>query len=295
MQLALGKASAGSTGSHGRRQLAWRAEIYPAAPGRMPLHARPLNSLIYRPIRGIDACPSICPHKGLMSEIEPPAPTIAAPPPGKWARASMGDRACYLQLANLYWYPVYVWLRVVGRPAAAAAGYCANFFAHLIHGAPPARDEPTAARLREYLLAELRKGLLAGFPPSHAPSVITIDLGSAEASFVRERAASEDDLFSRRWALRVLEQVLETLAQDYATDGKQQLFTALKPFLSYHPNEGGYSDVARSIDMSGSAFHLQVYNFRKRYRALLRGLIADTVRHSDDADSELTALLVAAT
>jgi hypothetical protein len=37
-----------------------------------------------------------------------------------------------------------------------------------------------------------------------------------------------------------------------------------------------------------------VYHFRKRYREVLRLLIADTVLNAEDVDSELTALLVSA-
>jgi hypothetical protein len=46
--------------------------------------------------------------------------------------------------------------------------------------------------------------------------------------------------------------------------------------------------------MSSSAFHLAAYNFRMRYRELLRGMVADTVRFAEDVDSELTVLLVGA-
>jgi hypothetical protein len=37
----------GSTASLRHRQLVRQADIHPAAPGRMPLHARPLNSFTY--------------------------------------------------------------------------------------------------------------------------------------------------------------------------------------------------------------------------------------------------------
>ena len=122
-----------------------------------------------------------------------------------------------------------------------------------------------------------------------------MDAASAERRFASEPTRSEDELFGRCWSLLLLEMTLDTLKREYASRGKPELFDALKPFLGFNKNEeSGYAGAAREVGLSASAFHVSVYHFRKRYREVLRGLIADTVLNVEDVDSELTALLVSA-
>ena len=224
-----------------------------------------------------------------------PAPTVAAPTLGLWMRACLGEREAFAELAERYWYAVYVWLRAAGNAADAAGLQCRSFLTRLYLAAPPSRDEPTAARMREYVLVQLKNYATDGFPTVGEPVLPKMDASWAERRFAAEPLKAEDVMFNRRWALRVLELAVETLQQEYASIGKPGLYDAMKPFLNYHAEEQGYADAAKAVEMSTSAFQLQVFDFRKRYRTLLRVQIADTIRHADDVDSELTALLVGAT
>ena len=243
------------------------------------------------PSDGLTFPQGVWPDAG-MSDAEP-APTVAAPPPGLWARACIGERQALAQLAERFWFPVYAWLRVCGTASEDAARQCRDFFSRMDAAEPPARDEPTAARFREYVLAQLKAYLVQGCPEFTGPSVVEFDAVAAEQRLQLEPGKSEDEFFTRKWAFCVLEASVLTLQAEYA--GEPELFATLKPFLGFHGNENGYSEAARSIGMSASAFHLQAFNFRKRYRATLRAQIGDTVRHADDLDSELTVLLVGAT
>jgi hypothetical protein len=230
---------------------------------------------------------------GRMNDAEP-APTVAAPPPGLWARGSFGDTAALAQLIGRFWYPAYAWLRASGSGPEEAARESRDFFTHLIALPHPPRDEPTAARAREYFLSQLRFFHTEGCPLAGEATVLAVDPAYAEARFLQEPSRSPADLYLRAWALRVLELSLEKLRDEYLNTEKHPPFAVMKPFLGFHAQDKGYGDAAKAAGMSASAFHLQVFSFRKRYRAILRSQIADTVRHADDADSELTALLVGA-
>jgi RNA polymerase sigma-70 factor (ECF subfamily) len=122
-----------------------------------------------------------------------------------------------------------------------------------------------------------------------------LDVADAERRFAQEPSRSEDELFARRWALTVLENTLTGLHAEYQEEEKGDLFRALKPFLGFNKGDDApYASAALEIGMSSSAFHLAAYNFRIRYRELLREIVAETVRFSEDVDSELTVLLVGA-
>jgi hypothetical protein len=226
-----------------------------------------------------------------MSESEP-APTVAAPPPGLWARACFGERQPLAQLAERFWFPACVWLRACGNLADDAARQCRDFFSRMDAAEPPARDEPTAARFREYVLSQLKAYLVQGCPVFPGPSVIECEAEWARRQYQPEPGKTPDELFNREWSFRLLEASVAALQEEYSE--KPALFDAMKPFLGFHANEHGYTDAAKAAGMSASAFHLQVFNFRKRYRATLRSQINDTVKHADDVDSELTVLLVGA-
>ncbi len=225
----------------------------------------------------------------MSEEIATPVETQ---PPGLWTRACQGEMDCLATFVPQFWLPVYAWLRSVGDSAEAAPRHCGDFLSHIAASRPPAGDDISAARLREHVLGKLREFLASGFPAS--PSPVAVDGEKGEQLIANADGKTEDDIFHQRWALRLLEMAIIALRSEYEAQQKAALFTAMKPFLSFSPDEKGYSSVAKDLGMSGSAFHMQVFAFRKRYRALLRGLIADTVRHPDDVDSELTALLVAA-
>ena len=227
-----------------------------------------------------------------MPEGEP-APTVAASPPGLWARACFGESEAFTQLAECFWPSVYTWLRAGGTESDEAVRQCRDFFSRLHAEPPPPRDEPTAARFRDYVLDQVKKYVDEGAPAFAGPGLVDIDRAAAERRLRLDSVKSADEQFTRHWSLRTLELSILELQREY--QDKPEFFDVLKPFLGFNANESGYSEVARKVGMSASALHLQVFNFRKRYRAALRAQIADTVRHSDDVDSELTVLLVGAT
>jgi hypothetical protein len=229
-----------------------------------------------------------------MSDLSVPPPTVAQPTPGLWGKVMLGDMEAFIPLARRYWYPVYVWIRASGYIAEEAVRLTRNLFTRMHAAGPPAHDSATAARLRDYVLAELKSSAAAGSLSSAATPLIEIDAAKAEERWKAEPSKSEDELFARRWSLRVLELAIGALKEEYAAAGKGALYEAMKPFLGFVASESGYGDAAGAIGMSASAFRLQVFEFRKQYREFLRGQIADTIRFNDDLESELTMLLVGA-
>jgi RNA polymerase sigma-70 factor (ECF subfamily) len=214
--------------------------------------------------------------------------------PGHWATALSSDpaaaRKAVGEIAASYWYPVYAWWRRAGLPAEKAAIATEASFTRWRDQEPPTSADEGARRLREWLLARLHILASAGVKPLPNPPV-TISRSWAEDRFAKEPDRDPDAVFQRRWALTVLEFTVSMLHREYTDSGKTELCGLLMQFLGFSGGEDRYEEVAPKAGMSSGALHVAVFDFRKRYRELLRAVVADTVADPSEIDNEMTALL----
>ena len=89
-------------------------------------------------------------------------------------------------------------------------------------------------------------------------------------------------LFERRWALTLLEQVLDTLRGEFQAEGNGRLFDELKVALA--GESGGYALIAERLGRTQGAVKVAVHRLRHRYRELTREKIAETVADGDIED-----------
>jgi RNA polymerase sigma-70 factor (ECF subfamily) len=125
--------------------------------------------------------------------------------------------------------------------------------------------------------------------------VISLDAGMAERSLLREaqRTLSPEQEFERRWALALLDRVIERLANEQAAAGRQAEFETLRLFLTGQAPDSTQADVARQLGITQEAVRAAIYRLRKRYRTLLRDEIAQTVSSAEEVDDELHRLFEA--
>jgi RNA polymerase sigma-70 factor (ECF subfamily) len=156
-------------------------------------------------------------------------------------------------------------------------------------------------RLRSYLLTSLKH-----FLTNEHNRAMAIKRGAGQRLIpledLRERErvgfeASEtlapDEIYERRWALSVLDQVLFRLGDEYRAIGPAAagLFDRLQKSLSDEPDRPSPADTAREFGMTESAVRQAAYRMRQRYRQLLREEIAHTVMALGDIDDELRHLV----
>jgi RNA polymerase sigma-70 factor (ECF subfamily) len=91
----------------------------------------------------------------------------------------------------------------------------------------------------------------------------------------------------------LLEQVLARLQQEFVADGKGQLFTRLKIFLTGEKQASTYAQLAVELETTEAALKMAVSRMRQRYGERLREEIAKTVARPEDVDEELRALFAA--
>ena len=100
-----------------------------------------------------------------------------------------------------------------------------------------------------------------------------------------------DQIYERRWALTVLEQVLERLRDEYRSARNLRFFEQMKKMLMDEPDRPSQAEIAREFEMTENAVKQAYHRFRQRYQFLLREEIAHTVAMPSDIEDELRHLI----
>ena len=218
---------------------------------------------------------------------------LAARAPDDARRADALDALC-----RAYWFPLYVYIRRRGLAAEDAEDLTQAYFATLIERDYLAQADRERGKLRSFLLTTLKHFLADEWSKSAAlkrgphKKLISIDAARAEEQYALEPADTDspDRLYEKRWALTVLDNVLEALRGDYAKTGQGQVFDALQQFLAWNSSGEAYRDVAAELGMKESAVRVAIFRLRRRYGDLLRAQIADTVVSPEEVPAELDYL-----
>jgi RNA polymerase sigma factor (sigma-70 family) len=203
------------------------------------------------------------------------------------------------KLCRTYWRPIYGFLRRQGVGPEEAKDLTQGFFALLLERRDFDAVRKEKGRLRSYLLTSLKHFLANEHNRAMAikrgagQRLIPLeDLREREhAGFEPSEALAADQIYERRWALSVLDQVLARLGAEYRAAGNVQLFDRLQKSLTDEPDRLSPAETAREFGMTESAVRQASYRMRQRYRQLLREEIAHTVLAAGDVDDELRHLV----
>ncbi len=154
-------------------------------------------------------------------------------------------------------------------------------------------------RFRSFLLTVFKRFLTKERERAEAQKrgggrkLLSIDFASGEDRYRLEPAHdwTPERVYERRWALTLLDQVLNRLSDEYAEKQKAQLFKHLKVYLTGSSGAPTYAETAAELSMSESAVKVAVHRLRQRYRELLKDEIGHTVASPNDVDDELNQLL----
>ncbi len=207
------------------------------------------------------------------------------------------DQALSILCQN-YWYPLYAFIRRQGYSPHDAQDLAQGFFARFLEKKDFKVADRAKGRFRSFLLASLKHFLANEHDRAMAQkrggkySFVSLDEETAESRYRLEPSAelSAEKIFERRWALTLLENVLEQLREEFVSEGKLELFEELKTFLSGGKDSGSYAQVAERLGISEGAVKVAVHRMRQRYRKLLRSEIAKTVDDPSEIDTELRHL-----
>jgi len=204
------------------------------------------------------------------------------------------------ELCQIYWRPVYLFLRRQEIAHDDARDLTQAFFADLIQNRAYARADPMKGRFRSFLFGTLKHFLGHARDRERAQKrgggalPVRLDeraIAEADTHAARCRKWSADGVFEREWAAALLRQALDRLSQEYMVAGKAALFESLKVHLT-----GGeaaavpYEEMAKRLGRGATTLRSDVARLRARYRAILREEVSGTVIDPSDVDEELRHL-----
>lgn len=203
------------------------------------------------------------------------------------------------ELCEMYWYPLYGFVRRRGLGPDEAQDAVQEFFTRLLERETLGRADRGRGRFRSFLLASLENFLANRRRHERAKkrgggrAALSFDFAAAESRLGLEPAhdATPDRLYERRWAMTLLERVLARLRDEYAAAGNAALFEQLAAHLAGEADARGYAEVAAALGMSEGAVKVAAHRLRRKYRERLRAEVAQTVADPADVDDELRALL----
>jgi len=213
--------------------------------------------------------------------------------------ASSEAQAALEELCRIYWEPIYAYVRRRGHDVVDAQDLTQGFFAHLLERGFPKGLTPAKGKFRSFLLTALKHFLadewdrLRAEKRGGARAAVSLDAARAEARYCLEPVDRLDAerLYERRWAITLLDRVLDRLQDEFAQAGKSRVFEQLQPFLLGDKSTLTYAEVAATLAMTETAVKVAVHRLRQRYRELFREEIAHTVEEPGEVEEEMRHFL----
>jgi RNA polymerase sigma-70 factor (ECF subfamily) len=217
------------------------------------------------------------------------------------ARESPEVREALAHLCSSYWYPLYVFIRRQGHSADDAEDLTQEFFTRFLENGFLSTVEKSGGKFRTFLLACCRHFLANERDFARAQKrgggrpTLSLDFSVAADRYRAEPSSAEsaERLFERRWALTVLEQVLEQLQREYQADDRGELFAHLRSVLVGATEALSYGQIGADLGMNEAAVRKAAQRLRQRYRSVLRERIAATVDDPGKIDDEIRDLFAA--
>lgn len=206
---------------------------------------------------------------------------------------SSASRQALSELCEAYWQPVFRFLCHDGKSRGEAEELTQAFFAKLLESGQLGGADPERGRFRSYVLGAVKHFLadLRKADKSQKRGGGQVPLSIEEVDPADPQAELDDALFDREWAFTVLDHALQNLEAEWQSQGRENHFSLLKPWLTGEGGAPNRESVADQLGLSASAFKVTVHRLRKRFRQQVREEIAQTVDATADIAAELGYLL----
>jgi RNA polymerase sigma-70 factor (ECF subfamily) len=213
-------------------------------------------------------------------------------------RAAPEADAALEALCRAYWYPIYAYIRRHVGSADGAEELTQEFFTRLLEKNYLGDVERSRGRFRRFLLACCKHFLANERDRARAQkrgggrAILSLDFAGAVERYRLEPAdaLTAEKLFERRWALTLIDQVLDQLLGESCTEGKGPLYEKLKLALVGASDALSYAAIGAELGMSEAAVKKAAERLRRRYREIFRARIAATVEGPEDIEDEIRAL-----
>jgi len=203
------------------------------------------------------------------------------------------------KLCRTYWRPIFSFVRRQGTRPEDAEDLTQGFFALLLERKDLNSVRREKGRLRSYLLTSLKH-----FLADEARHALAAKRGNGQrlipleeihehecVDLERSDRLTAEQIYERRWAFTILEQVMARLREEFRSAGNLRFFEQMKKMLMDESDRPSQAEVASEFDMTENAVKQAFHRFRQRYQSLLREEIAHTVAMPSDVEDELRHLI----
>ena len=204
------------------------------------------------------------------------------------------------ELCQIYWRPVYLFLRRQGISSHDSQDFTQGFFAKLLANRSYANADASKGRFRSFLLGALKNYLADAYDRAQAQkrggglTHVQLDetaIAQAEVQAARSESWAADRVYERAWATALLQQVTERLEEESRLAAKTVLFQELRSYLPLGGDDATpYDELAARLGRPAVTLRTDVARLRARYRAILREEVRGTVAEAAEVDEELKHL-----
>lgn len=199
------------------------------------------------------------------------------------------------QLCEMYWPPIYSFIRRRGYAPADAKDLTQSFFAFFLRTKAYARTDQLHGKFRSFLLASVKNFLADNWDHEQAIrrgggfQFVSLDQETGEAFYDAASApdSTAERLFELRWAKSLTAGALNSLRQELQAEGKTKLFEQLKNFLIGGTVLPSYDEASARMGIPRATVKTHVHRLRQRYREIVRREVARTVSSPHEIDEEL--------
>jgi RNA polymerase sigma factor (sigma-70 family) len=203
------------------------------------------------------------------------------------------------ELCQIYWPPLYGYLRGRGYDAEKAQDLTQGFFARFLEKQSVGAADPARGRFRAFLLTALKRYAINEHERETAAQRggrhvhVTLDFEDAERMYALERRDEDtpERVFDRKWAAITLDRALRRVHEEFDRDAKGAEAEALLPYLTETSELPAYKEVGARLGLSEGAVKVAVHRLRQRFGVALRLEVGETVMRSEDVEDEMRELL----
>lgn len=204
-------------------------------------------------------------------------------------------------LCRIYWTPLFVFVRRRGFPPDEAEDLVQGFFARAVERNFFASADPEKGRLRNFLLAALKRHLIdehraraawkrGGDETGRFVSINAVSGERSGAWQIASGISTPESAYQHRWVCALLEHCIGRLRSEYREQRKSPLFEALLPLLT--PGTGATAaDAAEALGSSTGAVRVALSRLRKRYGEIFMEEVAATLLPGEKVEDEVQCLM----
>ena len=203
-------------------------------------------------------------------------------------------------LANSYWKPVYLYIRIGwSKTNEEAKDLTQSFFMWMMETDFVTRADPNRGRFRAFLRVSLerflsmdarkRRSLQRGGDRKFF-SISMPDDEFPEAYLQESKSAPPDRILDELWKDDLIRRATEILESRLRQENKEQYFQIFQEYFLQESNPTEYKRLAEKYAVTPSDVSNYLRHAKARFRMIITDLVSETVESASDLQSELEIL-----